>query len=170
MRKYIPLLLIVVVVLLLPSLAFGQEELPPSEDKLNVAQQIFTWVAVVVVGLVGTVATALMLRGNAWLKAKTGVELTTDEQIQVWADHAVALADEKSRALAKRVGQAAGDAVQGIPAAEKLEIAMQFMIDRAKEHQLDKAAESKLRDYVLARLNMNRAGGSLPTARALTVR
>lgn len=153
--KTIPAALAFLITLIVGSIAWGLPDAgplpePPTEAGLNVAQQVLTWLSTVIVGLVGLVGTWLLLRGGAWLKAKTGMELASETQIQAWADHAIALAEEKSRALAKRGGA-------GIKGPEKMEIAMQFMIDRVKEHGIEKQAESKLRDYITARLGLAHA-------------
>lgn len=125
-------------------------EAPPVDESLNVAQQVLMWAGGVAVGLLGIVGSFVLLRVNAFLKAKTGLTLGSDEQLQAWADHAIALAEEKSRERIKRGASALAGPV-------KLEEAISFMLERVKERGLENVAESKLRDLVLARLGMSRS-------------
>lgn len=129
-------------------------------EALNTAQTVLLWASAAAIAIVATVGSALMLKGRAWLQAKTGIVVGTDEQLKSWADHAIALAEEKSTDLIKRkVGQLTGP--------QKLEEAMQFMIARAKEQGLDTLAVATMRDYVLARLGLARMSAQAAAAAGL---
>jgi hypothetical protein len=118
-------------------------------EALNTAQTVLLWVSAAVIAIVGSVGSALMLKGRNWLQAKTGIVLASDDEMKTWADHAIALAEEKSTALIKKGAQPLSGPV-------KLEEAMQFMIARVKASGRADVAASELRDWILARLGLAR--------------
>lgn len=150
MKKWIQFLVALGVLLLLCAVAFAQDEPPAeNEEELNTAQQILTWVAAVAVAAFGTVATWLLTKGAKYLQAKTGVEFVSDAQIKEWAELAKGLAREKSHQAIQEHGKK-------LTGPQQYEIAVQFGLDRLREHGLDEKAKQKFDDYLHAVLGMER--------------
>lgn len=130
--------------LLVPAVALAQDPEPEIPAGVEILQWVVMMAGIVALGLVGWAAR----KASAWVKVKTGID--TEVLLLSLGESAVSLAEEKAHRFAKEAGQK-------MSGNDKLDVALDFARDRAKEMALDKKAEQKLRSYIDVRLGATRA-------------
>jgi hypothetical protein len=137
------LFLLAICIVLIPAVAWAQATAPEPPAAVEMLEWLIMMAMIVVLGAVGWAAR----RASGWIKVKTGLD--TEVLLLSLGESAASLAEEKAHAFAKKTGQK-------ISASDKLDVALDFARDRAKEMQLDKKAEAKLRNYIEASLGAGR--------------
>lgn len=105
----------------------------------------------VVFSVLGLVATYLTTMAINYFQKKTKIEIpaSTEKMLFDWADQAVGLATEKAHQVLQQTGKS-------LNGPDKLNIAVQFVLDLAKKHNIDAIAEEQLKDYINAKLGAKR--------------
>jgi Bacteriophage holin of superfamily 6 (Holin_LLH) len=135
--------IVVLCLMLVPTIAFAQATEPEQPAAVEILDWLVMMAAIVALGAAGWVAR----RAAGWVKVKTGLE--TEVLLLSLTESAVSLAEERAHRAAKVAGQK-------LSSSEKLDVALDFARDRAKDMGLDKKAEAKLRQYVDAKLGATR--------------
>ena len=111
----------------------------------------------IVFSLLGLVAVALMGKGIIYVERKLKIDIPASYEATLydWAAKGVGLAQEKSHQQVKNLGKK-------MKGPEKMEIAIGFVHDMAKQYGWDDLAEKKLRAYIESKLGDGRE--ALPPA------
>lgn len=143
---------LVAAIWLVPATALGQADAVMADT--SVASEVIAWVMKIGFSILALLANWAVLKGIKYFEGKTKIDIPaqTEAMLFSWADMGIGLAKEKShQAVKKGAGKLKGP--------EKLEIALGFVIDLAEEHGYKNLAENKIKDYIEAKLGLDRTEG-----------
>lgn len=131
-----------------PIAAFAQEA-PP--ETVGPASELLFMLLKIIFSVLGVVGTWLAIKGVKYFEKKTKIDIpaASEKALFDWADQAVGFAHEKSHQALKSTGRK-------LDGSEKLSLATGFVLDLVKKHNYDVIAETKLKDYVEAKLGTKR--------------
>lgn len=148
MKKAIVFAAALLLVWLFPALVYADGIDTSTGSAVGDVLMIFVKIASFVAMLVGSF---LITKLIAYIDKKAGIDIpaATEKTLLDWADQAVGFAYEKSHQLLQNEGTV-------LNGNDKLNIALQFVLNIAKEHNLEGVAENKIKDYINAKLGMKR--------------
>jgi hypothetical protein len=159
------IVLLVVAFVGMPAIVYAQDAVPEVAAKGSAAAEYAKSAADPFVDtlalLFGTVLTALLGVGLAWLKKKWNIDAgdTLEKALQDIIERGIGYAAEK----AHKALQAGEDAPGG---AQKLRDALEYVEDEVQRLGYDKLAADKLEALIESKLGVERVKGKLPTAEA----
>lgn len=146
---YVGTFVILSLICVYPVIAFAQGSpiLPTGSAGGDI---LMTIVEIALTGL-SLVGIALLVRIIGYFEKKTKIDIpaATEKMLFDWADQAIGLAHEKAHQVLQDQGKVLGGN-------EKLNVALQFILDIANKYNLADVAKDKLEDYINAKLGSRR--------------
>lgn len=132
-----------------PSLAYAQAT--TTEPAPGSASELMFMLLKIVFSILAVLASYLTIKAIKYFEKKTKIDIpaTTEKALFDWADQAVGYAHEKSHQVLKKTGKK-------LDGNEKLGLATNFVLELVKKHKLDEMAETKVKDYIEAKLGTKR--------------
>lgn len=140
--------LLLLLVWIYPSVAFAQVLGGTTGSIAGDLLMLVLKLALVAVSVLGSF---LIGKGITYFEKKTNIDLprATEDMIFGWADQAIGLATEKAHQVLQNEGKILGGN-------EKMNIALQFVLDIATKYNLEGLVADKLRNYIDSKLGSKR--------------
>lgn len=141
---------VLTLVWLFPVIAYAQEA-PAAEPAPGSASELLFMLLKIVFSVLAVLASYLTIKAIKYFEKKTKIDIpaTTEKALFDWADQAVGFAHEKSHQVLKKTGKK-------LDGNEKMGLATNFVMELVKKHKLDEMAETKIKDYIEAKLGTKR--------------
>lgn len=108
--------------------------------------------------ILSVLVSVLLVRVISYFEKKTKIDIpaATEKMLFDLADQAIGLAYEKAHQLLEKEGKILGGS-------EKLNAALQFVMNIATKHNLEGIEEEKIKDYINAKLGTKRMNNNIDT-------
>lgn len=105
----------------------------------------------IVIFALSALASILITKAISYFEKKTKIDVpaAAENTLLGWADAAIGFAHEKAYQLLQSEGKV-------LSGNDKLNIALQFVLSIAKEHNIEGIAEDKIKDYINSKLGTKR--------------
>lgn len=139
---------ILLLVWIYPTTAFAWDV---GETTGSVGGDLIMLVLKLVLSVVSVLGSILIMKAISYFEKKTKIDIpaATEKMLFDWADQGIGLAHEKAHQILQKEGTVLGGN-------EKLNVALQFVLDIATKHNLEGLAEEKLKDYINSKLGSKR--------------
>lgn len=149
--KYISALFVFFTLIFMTAMAFAQATDPSVPVPQAPVVEFFGWLVRLVFIVVSGAVMWAVVKAKNFFEEKTKIDIPKqyEDMLFGFATRGVALAEEKAHRIAKNSGEK-------LSGNQKVDVAMDFVRDLAKQYGLDKAAEEKVKNYIDAALGLER--------------
>lgn len=139
---------ILLLVWLCPTAAFAGDV---GETTGSAGGDLIMLVLKLVLSIVSVLGSILIMKAISYFEKKTKIDIpaATEKMFFDWADQGIGLAHEKAHQILQKEGKVLGGN-------EKLNVALQFVLDIATKHNLEGLAEEELKNYINSKLGSKR--------------